>query len=286
MPGEYIPPEPPSARNDLPGQEPEVASPPGPSQPVGPLPGAPPAGANQTIRPEPAQGAGPAATQGAIAPAAVGAGAPPSPPGTPLDPAAVTGPPWPRLVAADGAYTPPRLVRWPIVVGILLFAGWIAAAVALGAASTSSPTSSPSSAFPYVLTAGDAHFTATFPSKPQRVVNTVGTTSVIVYVAPVSGHGVAVTHFSVPAASPVSLNAAINGVAANRPGGKVVSRRMLTYLGQPAEDAVISFSGGVVHIMFVRFGSSVYSLEGVGSTASSFAHDYTVLLASFRPLHP
>src|SRR5262249_43901774 len=101
-----------------------------PARPCPRAPGAPPAGANQPIRPEPAQGAGPAATQGAIAPAAVGAGAPPSPPGTPLDPAAVTGPPWPRLVAADGAYTPPRLVRWPIVVGILLFPGSIPPAAA------------------------------------------------------------------------------------------------------------------------------------------------------------
>src|SRR5215813_6627419 len=281
MPGEFMPPEPVPAGNDGPAQEPETAGPPQPFPPVVSAPGAPPAGAAQ-----PADIPDTARAVGATALPDQGAGTPPSPPGTPLDPAAVTGPPWPRLVAADGAYTPPRLVRWPIVVGILLFAGWIAAAVALGAASTSSPTSSPSSAFPYVLTAGDAHFTATFPSKPQRVVNTVGTTSVIVYVAQVSGHGVAVSHFSVPAASPVSLNAAINGVAANRPGGKVVSRRILTYQGQPAEDAVISFSGGVVHIMFVRFGSSVYSLEGVGSTASSFAHDYTVLLASFRPLHP
>ena len=36
----------------------------------------------------------------------------------PPDPAAVNGPPWPRLVAV-GNYVPPRMIRWPIVAGIL-----------------------------------------------------------------------------------------------------------------------------------------------------------------------
>src|ERR1700752_1643551 len=35
----------------------------------------------------------------------------------PPDPAAVSGPPWPDLVAV-GHYTPPRMIRWPIGVGL------------------------------------------------------------------------------------------------------------------------------------------------------------------------
>lgn len=281
MPGESIPPEQLSAGNDLPTQGPETASPPEPSQPAGPSPGAPPAGANQTIGPEPAEGGGLAETRGASAPADVDAETPPSPPGTPLDPAAVTGPPWRRLVAVEGTYTPPRLIRWPIVVGIVLFAGWIAAA-ALGAVFASTPSSTGA----YVLTAGDAHFMATFPHKPQRTAKTVGTVTVIAYEADLSDHAVGVGFVSVPAGGPVSLDRFINGAAASKPGRQVVSRRSLTYQGQPAEDAIISSSALLTRMRVVRFGSSLYLLEGGGATASSFAHDYNVLLDSFTPLYP
>jgi hypothetical protein len=274
MPGEFMPPEPVPTGNDGPAREPEAASPPGPSPPVVPAPGAPPAHARQ-----PADIPGPARAVGAIAPADQGAWAPPGPLGAPLDPAAVIGPPWPRLVAADGAYTPPRLARWPIVVGILLFAGWIAALVAVPAA-----VSSPSSA--YVLTAGDAHFTATFPAWPHRAARAVGTATVIVYTAALPDHAVGVTYVALPASASFSLDGGINGTAASLPGGKIVSRSSLTYLGQPAEDATISSSVGFAQVRVVRFGSSAYVLEGFGSSASSFAHDYTALLDSFRPLHP
>ncbi len=44
----------------------------------------------------------------------------------PYDPA--VGPPWPLLVAVPG-YVPPRLIRWPIYIGIFVliaqFAGWL-----------------------------------------------------------------------------------------------------------------------------------------------------------------
>jgi hypothetical protein len=216
----------------------------------------------------------------ATEPADAGAAASPGAPATPLDPAAVTGPPWPRLVVADGAYTPPRLIRWPIVVGILLFAGWIAAAVALPAASTSAP----SSASAYTLTANDAHFTAAFPSRPHRSQSATGTAPFIAYTAVVPDHAIAVTYFLVPAPGSFSLNGAINGIVSSVPGGKVDSRTSVTYLGQPAEDAVISIPGGSEQFRVVLFGSSGYIFEGLGKTVSSFAHDYTVLLGSFKLL--
>jgi len=34
-----------------------------------------------------------------------------------------------------------------------------------------------------------------------------------------------------------------------------------------------------------RFGSSAYLVEGFGTTSASFAHDYKVLLRTFRPRH-
>ena len=67
---------------------------------------------------------------------------------------------------------------------------------------------------------------------------------------------------------------------------KVVFRHSITFHGQPAEDAVISVLGDPGQIRVVAFGSSAYIFEGFGSTAASFAHDYKVLLDSFRLLHP
>jgi hypothetical protein len=248
-----------------------------------------PAGDGRAIASGLAEDATPAGAGGSMTPAGVRGGAPPAPSGTVLDPAAVTGPPWPRLVAPAGGYTPPRLIRWPVVVGMVLLAGWIAAAVAGRAVPASRPvsaaSSSPSSAAAYALTAHDAHFAATFPGKPQRTAQTAGTVTVIVYLAQVSSHGVGVTYVPLPASASFSLDGGINGAAASLPAGKVISRRTLTYLGQPAEDATISSSAGFARVRVVRFGSSAYALEGFGNTPASFAHDYNVLLGTFTP-HP
>lgn len=153
------------------------------------------------------------------------------------------------------SYTPPRLARWPIVVGILLFAGWIAALVAVPAAVSSSSSG-------YALTATDAHFMATFPARPDRAANAVGTTTIIVYTAALPDHAVGVTYVALPASASFSPDGAVNGAASSQPGGKVISRNSLTYLGQPAEDAAIKFSGGFLRIRVVTFGSSAYILEG------------------------
>ena len=208
--------------------------------------------------------------------------APPSPPGIPPDPAAATGPPWPRLIAPGGAHSPLRMARWPIVAGIVLVAGWIAATAGLRAVSAPSPR--PASG--YLLTASDAHFTATFPRKPLRIEKTAGTTTVIVYLADLPGHAVEIIRAPVPASGSFSLDRAVNVAASALPGGGAVSRHSITYHGQPAEDAVISVLGDPGQIRVVAFGSSAYIFEGFGSTAASFAHDYKVLLDSFRLLHP
>jgi hypothetical protein len=283
MSGQTMPPQPLPAGNDRPAQQPQAASRPGPHQ-------AAPAGDGKAIASGLAEvDATPAGAGGSTTPAGVGAEAPPAPPVTVLDPAAVTGPPWPRLVAPAGGYTPPRLIRWPVVVGIVLLAGWIAAALAMRAAPASSPrpvtASRPGSAGAYVLSARDAHFTATFPGKPQRTTQAAGAVTVIAYLAQVSSQGIGVTYVPLPASVPFSLNGGINGAVASLPAGKVISRRTFTYLGQPAEDATISSSAGFAQIRVVRFGSAAYVLEGFGNTPDSFAHDYKVLLDTFTP-HP
>ena len=83
-----------------------------------------------------------------------------------------------------------------------------------------------------------------------------------------------------------SLDRAVIVAASALPAGQVGSRRLITYDGQPAEDAVISVLGEPGQIRVVAVGSSAYIFEGFGSTAASFAHDYKILLDSFRLLHP
>jgi acyl-CoA synthetase (AMP-forming)/AMP-acid ligase II len=164
-------------------------------------------------------------------------------------------------------------------VGILLFAGWIAASVAVPAAVSSSSSG-------YALTATDAHFTATFPARPQRAARAVGTATVIAYTTTLPDRAVAVTYVALPASASFRFDGAINGAAASLPGAKIVSRNSLTYLGQPAEDATISSSAGFAQVRVVRFGSSAYILQAFGPSASSYTHDYNILLDSFHPLHP
>jgi hypothetical protein len=204
-----------------------------------------------------------------------------SPPGIRPGPAAATGPPRPRLIAPDDARTPPRMGRWLIVAGIALLAGSIAATVGLHAVSTPSPCPSAG----YRLTAGDAQFTATFPRKPLRIEKAAGT-PIIVYLADLPGHAVEIIRAPVPASGSFSLDRAVDVAASALPGGEVFSRHSITYHGQPAEDAVISVLGDPGQILVVTFGSSAYIFEGFGSTAASFAHDYKILLDSFRLLHP
>jgi hypothetical protein len=163
-------------------------------------------------------------------------------------------------------------------VGILLFAGWVATLVIV-------PTvSSPSSG--YALVATDAHFTATFPARPRRASRAVGTATVIAYTTALANHAIGVTYVALPPSASFSLNAGINGAAQSLPGARIVSRNSLNYLGQPAEDATISSSAGLAQVRVVRFGSSAYVLQAFGSSAASYAHDYNVLLDSFRPQNP
>jgi hypothetical protein len=177
----------------------------------------------QVLSPEPAGSSSDSAREWAYSAPVESPWGPPHQADPPLDPAAATGPPWPRLVASGGVYTPPRLVRWPIVLGALLFAWWIASSVVARVGSTSN---SPSSAPPYVFTASDAQFTATFPGQPQRTEKTLGTTTLIFYQSTLSDHAVGVGYLAVPASGTFSLDGGVTG-AATGAGGKVLSRTSL-----------------------------------------------------------
>jgi hypothetical protein len=215
---------------------------------------------------------------------------PPRPPGPSADPCSAIGPPWPRLVGTGSPYTPARLSRWPIVVGtILLFAGLVGQATGAtkvwvsGGRTPGSARSVP----PYVFTARDAGFTAIFPGEPERIEGTavtiVGTGPVLLYQSARSDHAIVVAYASVPPSLEISLDGVIAIASTALSDANVVSTTPISYQGQPAEDAVIFFSGGVEHARAVEFGSSVYVLGGLGTSVSTFANDYNVLLSSFRP---
>jgi Domain of unknown function (DUF4389) len=193
-----------------------------------------------------------------------------------FDPAAATGPPWPRLVAAEARYARPRLLRWPIAVGTVLLALVITGSVLRANNGQPLPTYRP----PYVFTANDAHFTATFPSKPDRSEKIAGSTSIVLYHSDLANHSVAVAYHALPAGDTFDLQAAVTG-AAEGMHGTLLSHTSLTYHDQPAEDGVISVSHAVARVRAVVFGASVYLFEAAGTSASTFTDDYKTLLDSF-----
>ena len=105
------------------------------------------------------------------------------------------------------------MAGWPIVAGIVLVAGWIAATAGLHA--VPAPSLRPASG--YLLTASDAHFAATFPRKPLRIEKTAGTTTVIVYLADLPDYGVEIIRAPVPASGSFSLDRAVNVAASALP---------------------------------------------------------------------
>ena len=191
------------------------------------------------------------------------------------DPLTAHGPPWPRLVATDPAYVPPRLPRWPIPIGILL----LVASIGLGVLWVNAkwlPTSAP----PYSFTATDAHFTATFPGKPHRSEETAEGITFIGYQADLADHSITLGYAAFPAGSSFDLEAGVRAGAA-KVKATLVSRTLLTWHGQPAADGVLAMSKEVGKIRFVIFGTSMYFLGGEGTSSSSFASDYQRLLDTF-----
>ena len=193
-----------------------------------------------------------------------------------------------RRSVPTGCAPGPRLrLLAAVMCGVLICTACGGGHSRLASPSTTASNTAPSATnagTPYVLTASDAGFMATFPAKPQRLERTVGSLTLIFYLATPPNEteeNVGVTYIPAPASTGFSLDGGIASAAGDLEG-RVVAHSRLTYEGQAAEDGVITFSNGIAQVRVVEFGSSGYVLEGSGPSASTFARDYHLLLTTFR----
>ncbi len=159
---------------------------------------------------------------------------------------------------------------------------WLAAC----GGSSKGPSAVPRTVAVAPFVAPDAGFSAVFPTPPKRqtlpVVQAGVSLNVLLYEATTNHEQVAVAYTSLPGVPAQSgLDDAINAAAANVKG-TVTTRADTTYLGHPAEDAVITAPGAVVHVRVVYVGDKRYLLEGVTSAANTPHPQYDALLATFR----
>ena len=158
-----------------------------------------------------------------------------------------------------------------------------------GGSSSSTPTPSPTPS-PYVAT--DAGFSAVFPTTPQKQTQNVNQNGVslltTLYLATTNDEQIVVAYTQLPVAPQggavqAGLDGGVNGSAQNV-NGKIESRNNTTFLGQPAEDAVITAQGQVVHERIVFFGRKLFVLEGVTNSLNAKHPWYDRLLATFKTL--
>lgn len=161
---------------------------------------------------------------------------------------------------------------------------------ACGGSSTSSATTPTPTATPYVAT--DSGFSAVFPATPARQTQNINQPGInadlILYVATTNDEQVIVGYELLPLAptsgeTQARLDAGVDGSAKNV-SGTILSRSNTTFLGKPAEDAVIQAQGTVVHERIVFFGSKLYLFEGLTRTADSKHPAYDKLLATFKTI--
>ena len=154
---------------------------------------------------------------------------------------------------------------------------------ATGSTATPAPTPSP-------FKATDCGFSAVFPATPQRQSQNISQTGVALtmtlYTATTNNEQLVVACENLPsapqgAAVQAGLDGGING-SASQTGGTIVSRGNTTFVGQPAEDAVIQAQGGVSHERVVFVGSKLFVLESVTRTLDAKHPAYDRLLATFK----
>jgi len=165
------------------------------------------------------------------------------------------------------------------------------ALAACGGTSSASSTPTPTpSATPFVAT--DSGFSAVFPATPQRSTQNINqpgvNTTMTLYLATTNDEQVAVAYEKLPAAPQGSavqqgLDGGVDGSAKNT-NGTIVSRNNTTFLGQPAEDAVIQAQGTVVHERVVFIGDKLYVLEGITGSLSAAHPAYDKMLATFKTI--
>ncbi len=129
-------------------------------------------------------------------------------------------------------------------------------------ANTPTPT-----AIPYVAT--ESGFSAVFPATPAKQTQKVNQPGInadlTLYTATTNDEQVIVGYEPLPLAPQRSeiqsrLDAGVAGSASNT-NGTVLSKGNTTFLGQPAEDAVLQAQGAVVHERIVFFGSKLYIFD-------------------------
>src|SRR2546425_2568223 len=127
------------------------------------------------------------------------------------------------------------------------------------------------------------------PPKQTQKLNQPGINAdLTLYVATPNDEQVIVGYEPLPLAPQQSeiqsrLDAGVAGSASNT-NGTVLSKSNTTFLGQPAEDAVIQAEGAVVHERIVFFGSKLYLFEGITRIADAKHPAYDTMLATFKTL--
>src|SRR2546429_1573808 len=158
-----------------------------------------------------------------------------------------------------------------------------------GQSGTSSTTPTPT-ATPYVAT--ESGFSAVFPATPAKQTQKVNQPGInadlTLYTATTNDEQVIVGYEPLPLAPQQSeiqsrLDAGVAGSASNT-NGTVLSKSNTTFLGQPAEDAVLQAQGAVVHERIVFFGAKLYIFEGITRTTDAKHPAYDTLLATFKTL--
>jgi hypothetical protein len=162
---------------------------------------------------------------------------------------------------------------------------------ACGSQSSSNSAKTPTpTATPYVAT--ESGFSAVFPATPDKQTQKVNQNGVnadlTLYVATTNDEQVVVGYQALPFAPQhdeiqARLDAGVAGSASNVKG-TVLSKSNTTFLGQPAEDAVIQAEGTVIHERIVFFGAKLYLFEGLTRTADAKHPAYDKLLATFKTI--
>ncbi|MDQ1421734.1 MAG: hypothetical protein QOJ52_3696 [Acidimicrobiaceae bacterium] len=143
---------------------------------------------------------------------------------------------------------------------------------------------------PYV--ARDASFSAVFPDTPTRDSTPITTAGLnlqaILYTSVTANEELSVAYIAFPV-TPAASNiqsALDNSVdqGALSASGTVSSRSRITYLGSPAEDAVINSPGHVIHVRVVIIGRKFFVLQGITYAADAPHPQYDELLATFHTI--
>jgi hypothetical protein len=175
-------------------------------------------------------------------------------------------------------------LRSALLVGVVL-----ALAGCGGSSNASKPTPTPT---PKPFVATDAGFSAVFPTTPQQSTQNTTQTGVSItmtlYLATTNDEQVGVGVAQLPlapqgAAIQAGLDGAVDGSAKNT-NGTIVSRSNTTFLGQPAEDAVIQAQGAVAHERVFFTGSKIWVLEGITRSLDAKHPHYDTLVATFKTL--